>query len=201
MLDNDDIYFKKYLKYKLKYLELKQSGGGVVNAIKKIFNNNIQNSLDTIKQTKEKYIDIPKPNYYKALHKAFPIIFNLITDLKKDLLKEKSTFNIQLLDNFEQGKNFKKDSNPLEKDSNPLEKNDSFINKITHLNTLANSTNKTNKTKYLEEIEKVNLFIDEINLYTTEKLNGMKYLGQLQDIIGEYLYIILKCLNSKMNTR
>jgi uncharacterized protein YqgQ len=51
-MDNDEMYFNKYIKYKLKYLNLKkeqEGGGGIFQAIRKIANRtNILPSMPTI---------------------------------------------------------------------------------------------------------------------------------------------------------
>ncbi len=49
-MDNDEMYFNKYIKYKLKYLNLKkeQEGGGIFQAIKKKLNRTDLPSMPTI---------------------------------------------------------------------------------------------------------------------------------------------------------
>jgi hypothetical protein len=169
-----DKNYKKYLKYKLKYLELKQSGGGVQRKLFSIFGNKnipkfcqkIMFALNICKiYNKRSIFETPK-----LLEKELKD--NLINYLKSDLNKSKSNFDQTKLDNF----------NTILKDN--IEKTLGLYynfnkNDMNHRNNISNETKKKNLSTILQ-INKT--MKEEINNH----LNGMLYKDELSIMINEY---------------
>ena len=88
MLDNynDDIHFKRYLKYKSKYLELKQSGGGFFSSDTVSMHKKIYNKFYDGKKIQDDYTQNTE---YKDITKK--LIPNFINDNKSSLQQNITT--------------------------------------------------------------------------------------------------------------
>jgi hypothetical protein len=169
----NDTYYKKYLKYKSKYLELKQSGSGGL----------FRSSPHTVKMLK--YIK-DNISYGKGSQWYYKINFNfkkLITDLKTDLTNIKSKFLKDSLDTFVESANYTRIIFDIsEKELSPkvnLETN--FIK----INLLQNQPGYINKI----QIEYIKTFIKEIKEKLDDPLNltDMEYKTEFKEILTTYL--------------
>jgi hypothetical protein len=172
----NDIHYKKYLKYKSKYLELKQSGSGG------LFRSSPP-SPHTVKMLK--YIK-DNISYGKGSQWYYKINFNfkkLITDLKTDLTNIKSKFIKDSLDTFVESANYTRIIFDIsEKELSPkvnLETN--FIK----INLLQNQPGYINKI----QIEYIKTFIKEIKEKLDDPLNltDMEYKTEFKEILTTYL--------------
>jgi hypothetical protein len=185
MLDNynDDIYFKRYLKYKSKYLELKQSGGGLfsygpytVKMQKEIYNkfhdDGIKNSDDYTQNTE--YKDITKK-----------LIPNFIND-NKSSLKQEITTALNM-------KYFIK----ISLDNSSLEKVDITTN-LAIIDILMMDTKNFNDIF----INQLKFFLSEIGKYIDDelrKIQDIKYTFELKNIFEMYISFLIAFINKHLS--
>jgi hypothetical protein len=170
-MDIEDVYYKKYLKYKLKYLELKQSGGG-------FFYNTREENLygkELLKKIKEK-IQVHK-KFYKLRKEHNIITIYDIEYMKNNILyllkqiKEK----IPNINEFDEIKNSICTIYP-----NNYVKNTKDENKIEQYN------NKENIIKLKSDIEE-----------KFEKLKDISNFSLLKEIFNDYYKFFEISLNNK----
>ncbi len=197
-IDIQDVHYKKYLKYKLKYLELKQQSGGWW-PYSYFFPNNT-NQTNQTKQTlayfKKKQIELEPKNYLdlRLLNATTPLIHNLIPNLINDLINEKSAFNKELLNNFVTLPNFtiiKYDIN----DQN-LKNNNILVNFTTNFYKIANIY-KYKGSLDRKDVDNINFFNNELTHYIDQNLINMEYKEELKEILTIYLKNFEKLYNLK----
>jgi hypothetical protein len=170
-MDIEDIYYKKYIKYKTKYLELKQSGGGF------FYNTREENLYGPIllKKIKEK-IQVHKKSY--KLRKEHNIISIYYIEYMKDnilyLLKQIKE-KIPNINEFDEIKNSICKIYP-----NNYDKNENNEDKIEQYN------NKQNIIKLKSDIEQ-----------TFEKLKDISNFSLLKEIFNDYYKFFEISLNNK----
>jgi hypothetical protein len=195
MLDNDDIHYKKYLKYKFKYLELKQSGG-MPSFFKS--KNLTQKTLTDFKN-KQKKLDSKIPENYRICLVTYYQIPNLIPNLKTDLTNIKSKFELSLLDEFLTSSNFKNISLNYKK-----EKEDK-VNFLTNFQIIFNMCreqsdhNINSEDILLEYREKITIFKNELTNYINLYLINMEYKEELLEILTIFLNNAIYCINEGLD--
>jgi hypothetical protein len=154
-----DKHYNKYLKYKLKYLELKkQSGGGVF-------------SYFYPNKTTKNYEEIKKKDTINDMKR---MIIKIIPDLKSDLIKQNSKFHLELLNTFE--------TNVLNSNIDivhnlwrtTLGKNDHNNNIIEQIKKIGNIIETYINTN-LKEMENKDTLINIINIYINIYISNAKY--------------------------
>jgi hypothetical protein len=185
MTDITDVHYKKYLKYKLKYLELKEQrgGGGIMGS---------SSTPTKIKETlayfqkKQQELNPQNDHDYRLLRDITPLIHNLIPNLKTELSSEKSDFKLELLDNFVNSPNFKiviYDHNDRNK-----KKNNILVNFTTNINNITNIYRNKGSIDN-DNILDINIFKAELTNYIDLNLKDMKYKDELKLILTIYLNI------------
>ena len=178
MLDNNDIHFKKYLQYKSKYLELKQSGAGFFDSYTEVTEKSIikRNSKEIILQDYEKYSQYNNN-----------IIQNLISNFKKDNKLDNDKLDNDKLDKIESFITTYKEFTKISSVENSEKVN--FTTNFEEIDRLMNDKKNYNNTF----IEKLEIFKNELNKYiiTNANLFGLKYQVQLNSILRQYISFLI----------
>jgi hypothetical protein len=185
-MDIEDIHYKKYLKYKLKYLELKQSGGL-----------NIPFFTSYIKEKKE--IEIYGEEEYKEMNLLITNSQQSKSDIKTKMSNIESFLLNKLINNLKRKKEFKEDFEKINKE---------ILNTILnycqyfYLNNINYTQNKTDtntqhlilllKQNYLSKIrqtkQQIIEYLDNLNKIFKFKFKKLKTLiNQYFEYIDEYI--------------
>ena len=181
MLDNNDIHFKKYLKYKSKYLELKQSGAGFFDSYTEATEKSIikRNSKEIILQDYEKYRQYNNN-----------IIKNLISNFKKDNKLDNDKLDNDKLDKLDKIESFITTYKKFTKISPVVnEEQVNFTTNFEEIDRLMNDKKNYNNTF----IEKLEIFKNELYKYIIANANlfGLKYQVELNSILRQYISFLI----------
>jgi hypothetical protein len=188
MLDNynDDIHFKRYLKYKSKYLELKQSGGGFFSSDP--YTVATEKSITNRNGKEIKSLDYEEYRQYNN-----NIIKNLISNFKKD----------NKLDKLDQSTDDSEGKDKLAK----IENLSTGYNFFTKISSVENSE-KVNFTTNFNEIDRLmtdkqnynNTFINKLEIFKNELNNyiimgsnlfKLQYQVELNSILRQYIVFLI----------
>lgn len=181
MLDNNDIHFKKYLKYKSKYLELKQSGAGIFDSKTESMQKNIYKKINEgLKSNVYTY-------YIEYKDIKDKLSSNFINDNKR-LIQNEITTELDY-------KYFTKIS--LNKAN--LEEVKEKVNLNDNLIIIDNLMN--DKLNYNTNfIEKLNNFLSEIKDLDNNlgKIKNLKYRFELKNILEMYISFLIAFIKMQL---
>jgi hypothetical protein len=173
----NDIHYKRYLKYKSKYLELKQSGSGGLSRS----SGSSPRTVETLKHIKKNLYFGKGFQWHKEIDFDFEQIIN---DLKTDLTNNDSKFDQTLLDTFVESPTYTRVIFEIAYLNYPP-KVDLKTN-FKHFSYLEYSGHITNIHKYT--ILSIKKFIMEIKTeLEKENFKNMKYKNVFKEILTIYL--------------
>jgi hypothetical protein len=177
----NDIHYKRYLKYKSKYLELKQSGSGGSSRSSRSSGSS-PHTVETLKYIKKNLLFGTGFQWYKEINFDFD---QIIDDLKTDLTNKNSNFKLASLDAFVKSPIYTRIIfDIVEKELG------SIVNLKTNFISISNISSYGHMTLInKDKIKSINTFIKEIKdqFNNPSNLNGMEYRKEFQDILTIFL--------------